>query len=222
MDFLNVILLSSYKRHIDFEPFQERLREKIITKLTEGGSNADEPVNIPLTDYSRYISYSAMYHHSIKSDMIFSLILRKTYFSLSHSESEQENSADDDGKNADTIITMSKKSRIPKKRYKPTLIVKDNVSRPSLTLSKTSVDVIRISQNFQKQTEQSDVNVAVTRELALFKRLTKFRRKPQWPNKALAANSPITDRDSSSTKIAPKCNDPILCSYILLFSCNII
>lgn len=32
---------------------QERIREKILQKLTDGGSNADEPVNVVLTDYSR-------------------------------------------------------------------------------------------------------------------------------------------------------------------------
>lgn len=34
--------------------FQEKLRMKIIERLTKEGSNADEPTNIPLSDYTRY------------------------------------------------------------------------------------------------------------------------------------------------------------------------
>jgi len=34
---------------------QEKLRNKIIARLTKEGSNAEEPTNIDLTDYSRYI-----------------------------------------------------------------------------------------------------------------------------------------------------------------------
>lgn len=33
--------------------FQERLRTKIINRLNQEGSNADEPLNILLSDYSR-------------------------------------------------------------------------------------------------------------------------------------------------------------------------
>lgn len=34
--------------------FQERLRTKIVDRLVKEGSNADEPTNISLSDYSRY------------------------------------------------------------------------------------------------------------------------------------------------------------------------
>lgn len=33
--------------------FQEKLRTKILTRLSKEGSSADEPTNIPLSDYSR-------------------------------------------------------------------------------------------------------------------------------------------------------------------------
>lgn len=36
-----------------FHPKKERLRAKIINRLNEEGSNADEPLNISLSDYSR-------------------------------------------------------------------------------------------------------------------------------------------------------------------------
>ncbi|ENN79064.1 hypothetical protein YQE_04485, partial [Dendroctonus ponderosae] len=38
----------------DEDPRKEKLRAKIIERLTKEGSNADEPTNIPLSDYSRY------------------------------------------------------------------------------------------------------------------------------------------------------------------------
>ncbi|KAL1505438.1 hypothetical protein ABEB36_005007 [Hypothenemus hampei] len=38
----------------DDDPRKEKLRMKIIERLTKEGSNADEPTNIPLSDYSRY------------------------------------------------------------------------------------------------------------------------------------------------------------------------
>lgn len=34
---------------------KERLRTKIITRLQQEGSNADEPTNIELSDYSRFV-----------------------------------------------------------------------------------------------------------------------------------------------------------------------
>lgn len=39
----------------DEDPSKERLRSKIVTRLLKEGSNADEPTNIDLSDYSRYI-----------------------------------------------------------------------------------------------------------------------------------------------------------------------
>lgn len=40
---------------------QERLRNKIIARLAKEGSNAEEPINIDLTDYSRYILPDNLY-----------------------------------------------------------------------------------------------------------------------------------------------------------------
>lgn len=37
----------------DEDPSKERLRNKIVTRLLKEGSNADEPTNIELSDYSR-------------------------------------------------------------------------------------------------------------------------------------------------------------------------
>lgn len=37
----------------DEDPSKERLRTKIVTRLLKEGSNADEPTNIDLSDYSR-------------------------------------------------------------------------------------------------------------------------------------------------------------------------
>lgn len=34
---------------------KEKLRMKIITRLQQEGSNADEPTNIELSDYSRFV-----------------------------------------------------------------------------------------------------------------------------------------------------------------------
>lgn len=39
----------------DEDPSKERLRNKIVTRLLKEGSNADEPTNIDLSDYSRYV-----------------------------------------------------------------------------------------------------------------------------------------------------------------------
>lgn len=39
-----------------WEKKQEKLRTKILSRLNEEGSNADEPMNIKLSDYSRYTS----------------------------------------------------------------------------------------------------------------------------------------------------------------------
>lgn len=38
----------------DEDPSKEKLRTKIVTRLLKEGSNADEPTNIDLSDYSRY------------------------------------------------------------------------------------------------------------------------------------------------------------------------
>lgn len=47
-----MILLFILKWRVYFS-FQERLRIKIIERLLLEGSNADEPTNIRLSDYSR-------------------------------------------------------------------------------------------------------------------------------------------------------------------------
>lgn len=39
----------------DDGPFKEKLRMKILTRLMREGSNADEPTNIKLSDYSRWV-----------------------------------------------------------------------------------------------------------------------------------------------------------------------
>lgn len=39
----------------DEDPSKERLRTKIVTRLLKEGSNADEPTNIDLSDYSRFV-----------------------------------------------------------------------------------------------------------------------------------------------------------------------
>lgn len=42
----------------DEDPSKERLRTKIVTRLLKEGSNADEPTNIDLSDYSRLTNSS--------------------------------------------------------------------------------------------------------------------------------------------------------------------
>lgn len=48
--------LRIYNTSANFSLFilQEKLRMKILTRLSKEGSSADEPLNIPLSDYSRY------------------------------------------------------------------------------------------------------------------------------------------------------------------------
>lgn len=41
----------------DDDPSKEKLRNKIIARLVKEGSSADEPTNINLTDYSRYLFF---------------------------------------------------------------------------------------------------------------------------------------------------------------------
>lgn len=45
---------------------------KILNRLNEEGSNADEPLNIKLSDYSRYILY------------IFSFAILRVYRGIAH------------------------------------------------------------------------------------------------------------------------------------------
>lgn len=50
-----IILYLSILELINDVTRQERLRNKIIARLSKEGSSAEEPINIDLTDYSRYI-----------------------------------------------------------------------------------------------------------------------------------------------------------------------
>jgi len=125
---------------------------------------------------------------------------------LSHSETEPENSGDEEKKEeAERVMSISKKLKIPKKRIKTMPIpIKGDAIRPPLALNKTSVEMIRIGQTSILQKHGDQVDASVTREIALFKRLTKFRRKPNWSNKP-ALPGGIIERDLNMGKVVPKC-----------------
>ncbi|CAG7730303.1 unnamed protein product [Allacma fusca] len=108
---------------------KERLRDRIIQKLLEQGSSADEPLNVPISDYS----------------------------SLSHSESDD--SGDDAEAESEkkcvkrsTSIRRQSSTRISKK-IKPKSNSNLKIERSVLTVSKASVDYVRTGQKQRKMEE---------------------------------------------------------------------
>lgn len=66
---------------------QEKLRTKILTRLSKEGSSADEPLNIPLSDYSRFKENLAQCE----------VLLKNCIFS---DEGDSSSSSDDEGKDS--------------------------------------------------------------------------------------------------------------------------
>ncbi|OXA61045.1 cytosolic carboxypeptidase 2-like isoform X2 [Folsomia candida] len=185
---------------------KERLRDKILQKLNDEGSNADEPVNVTVTDYS----------------------------SLSHSDSDEsgdeslKKSSEHDG-TIQPVNPLKRQAslRISKKRPKPTTIsslVSTTTAttthveqRAFLNLNKASVNAIRfggttISSNSSRTAviEESHTEDFVTqKELAVFKRLTKFRRKQVRRDDVTNATvTTMMDRQSTNSFVfsaGPKC-----------------